>query len=271
LTVSRASLPDVAHFSVRGEGNVDVASTVVAVLRYDQSAPQGSGLGVGNEVSDPSEELLLLDPSVFLGAGGFGWLEDVPHDERRRFVVPRTFFLQILGLAEYTVADEELWGPLPNAAERRQLAELLAALTRFSDGDAVAPGDLLPEVVEVADHLRRMGSQVAVEEWLYLHSNSSLGARSRKILQHFKRAGAKVVELAGSGVDGLTWLALGKKANTPTPLTTELRVRAGINVVVVGGMATVAFFLPWLAIPGAIVGFLINPYLQPAPSTPVPP
>ncbi len=36
-------------------------------------------------MSDPTEERLLLDPSVFLGPEGFGWLAAVPHDERRRF------------------------------------------------------------------------------------------------------------------------------------------------------------------------------------------
>lgn len=213
-------------------------------------------------MSYPGEEPLLLDPSVFLGAEGFGWLEDMPQVERMRFVVPQTFVDQVVGIAEYTAVDEELWGALPNGAERRRLAVLVAGLPTFSAGAAAVSDRLPPEVLEVADQLRYMGSRVAVEEWLYLQVNSWLGARTRKILEHFKRAGAKVVELAGSGIDDLTRLALGQKPGTQTPLTTELRVRAGINVAVVGGVATVTFFLPWLAIPGAIAAFLLTPYLQ---------
>ena len=213
-------------------------------------------------VRDPGEELLLLDPSVLLGDEGFGWLEDVPYDERTRFVVARTFLGQVAGLVEYTAADEELWGTLPDGEARLQLMALIAGLTIFSERDVV--DDLLPEVAEVADRLRSMGSQVAVEEWLYLHSNSILGARSRKIVEHFKRGGAKVVEIAGDGIDDLTWLALGKKPGTQAPLTKELRAKAGIRVVLVGGVATGTVLLPWLAVPGAIVMFLANPYLQPA-------
>ncbi len=144
---------------------------------------------------DPGEELLLLDPSVLLGNEGFGWLEDVPHDERRRLVVSKIFFDQVTEGAVYTAADEELWGPLPEGSARLQLAELIAGLTMFSERDAAK--DLPPEVAAVAVRLQDMGSRVAAEEWLYLASNSWMAARSRNVLQHFKRAGAKVTEVTG--------------------------------------------------------------------------
>jgi len=216
-------------------------------------------------MSDPSDELLLLDPSVFLGNEGFRWLEEVPHDERMRFVVSRTFFDQIAERAAYTAADEELWGPLPTGTARRQLEELIAGLTMFSEEDAAH--DLPPDAQAVAARLRDMGSQVAVEEWLYLHSNSWLAARSRKIFQHFKRAGAKAVELMGNVVEDLTWLAAGYRPGPPGTLTPQLKRKAGINIVIVGGIATAGVLVPWLLVPGAIVGFIINPLLGPAQRT----
>jgi hypothetical protein len=157
-------------------------------------------------VHDPGEELLLLDPSVLLGDAGFGWLADVPSDERTRFVVAQTFYLQVVGRAEYTAADEELWGKLPDGAARQQLVLFLAGLRTFSESAAVS--DLPPEVAEVAHRLRSMGSQVAVEQWLYLHSNSFLAARTHKILEHFKHGGAKVVEVSGNGVNDVTCCVL---------------------------------------------------------------
>lgn len=217
-------------------------------------------------MSDPSEELLLLDPSVFLGDEGFGWLEDLPHDERRRFVVSSTFFNQVAGKAEYTAADEELWGPLPGEGARRQLLELIADLTIFSENDV--PRDLPPLVGEIAIRLAQMGSQVAVEEWFYLQSNSWLGAGSRKVLDHFKRAGAKVVEVSGNAVEDLTWLAAGQRPGPPGTLTPELIRKAGINVVVVGGMTTAGFLMPVLTIPVGIVALIINPLLGPAQPPP---
>lgn len=241
------------------------AQTTISVPTSRRGRRSGRSL---SDESDPAAarnpvgESLLLDPSVLLGDEGFGWLQEVPHDARTRFVVAQTFFDQVAGRVEYTEADEELWGTLPDGPARRQLEALVAGLTTFSESDAV--GELPPEVTEVADRLRSMGSQVAVEEWLYLHYNSLLTARSRKILEHFKRGGAKVVEVAGDGIDDLTWLALGKRPGTQVPLTKELRIKAGINVVVIGGVATVTFFLPWFAIPAGIAVFLLNPYMQPA-------
>jgi hypothetical protein len=218
-------------------------------------------------VSSPGQEPLLLDPSVLLGDEGFAWLAEVPHHERTHFVVPRTFIDQVAGRAEYTAADEELWGPLPDEASRLQLVELIAGLATFSESDT-APY-LPPEATEVVNRLRNMGSQVAVEEWLYLQSNSWLVSRSRRVLHHFKRAGAKVIEVAGNAVDDLTWLALGTRPDTPKTLTKELRIKAGFNVIVVGGISAAGVFLaPWLVIPGSVVAFLMLPLMQPAPPSP---
>jgi hypothetical protein len=208
-------------------------------------------------VTDPGEELLLMDPSVFLGNAGFAWLEEVPHDQRDRFVVSRTFFDQVAGSAEYTAADEQLWGPLPPGETRRVLQELLAGLTMFSVSDVQRQ---LPfEAIEVANRLSSMGSQVALEEWLYLYSNSWLAARSRHVLNHFKRAGAKVVEVGSNAFDDATLLALGQRPGTPATLTPALRARAGVNVLLVGGLAAAGVAIPWLVVPGAIAVFLLTP------------
>jgi hypothetical protein len=213
-------------------------------------------------MSEPDEEALFLDPSVFLGAEGFGWLLEVPREYRTRFVVSRTFFDQVAGRADYTATDEELWGPLPLGHARDDLEELLAGLTMFSEGD-VAPEYVHPEVADVSARLRDMGSQVAVEEWLYLHTNSRLGSRTRKVFEHFRSAGAKAVEIAGNLGEDLAWLALGRKPNEQEPgtLTPRLLRKAGINVVIVGGIAAVGVLGNWWAAAGAFVVYMIQPLL----------
>jgi hypothetical protein len=164
--------------------------------------------------------MLLLDPSVLLGEKGFGWLEGIPDDERRQLVVSKTFFDQVTERAVYTATDEDLWGPLPDGSARRQLEELITGLTIF-ESDVV--DDLPPEVLEVADRLRSLGSQVAVEEWLYLASNSSMGARSRKILGHFKKGGAKVTEVTGDIAENLTFRAAGIQPGPPGTLASAIQ------------------------------------------------
>lgn len=161
-----------------------------------------------------SAESLLLDPSAVLGDGGFGWLEEIPHLDRGQFVVSRTFFEQVAGREEWTAADSQLWGPLPAGSVRAQLEELLAGVSMLSEEDAAA--DLSPEVLDVAARLGDMGSRVAVEQWLSLQSHSWLAARTRRVLEHFKQAGARSLEIAIDALDGLTWLALGRKGTAPT-------------------------------------------------------
>jgi hypothetical protein len=217
------------------------------------------------EVFSPSETLLFLDPSALLGDGGFGWLAEVPYSARANFVISKTFSDQIFGNAEYTAIDEELWGPLPQGASRHALTELVAALTKFSEEDAGA--NLPPEVSEVVGRLRNMGSQVAVEEWLYLQTNSWLAARTQNAVQHFKRGGAKVIEVAGIVVDDLTLLALGQRPGTPVTLTKKMRAQAAITVIVAGGVAAAGVVVPWAAVPGVVIALFIAPYLKPGPPT----
>lgn len=213
-------------------------------------------------MSEPGEETLLLDPSVFLGAEGFGWLLEVPREYRTRFVVSRTFFDQVAGRSDYTATDEELWGPLPRGHARGDLEELLAGLRMFSEDD-ILPTYLPPEVADVAARLRDMGSQVAVDEWLYLHTNSRLGSRTRKVFEHFKRAGARAVEMAGNIGEDLAWLALGRRPDEQQPgtLTPRLLRKAGINVVIVAGIGALGVIGPWWAAVGVPVAFMIQPLL----------
>ena len=70
-------------------------------------------------MSDPGADLLILDPSVFLGDEGFDWLLGVPAADAARFVVPATFYEQLALHAPYTEADEELWGPFPDEEHAR--------------------------------------------------------------------------------------------------------------------------------------------------------
>lgn len=115
-----------------------------------------------------------------------------------------------------------------------------------------------------------MGSQVALEEWLYLHSNSWIIARSRQVLDHFTRAGAKGVEIAGDALNDVTWLALGKRPSEsgPGPLTKKLRIQAGANVALAGGSAALNLFAPWIGIPVTIAAFLMKPYVRPRSNPP---
>ena len=239
-------------------------------------------------MSEPGEEPLLLDPSVFLGAKGFRWLLEVPPDQRTRFVVPRTFFDQVAGRADYTATDEELWGKLPQGHARSELEELLAGLTMFSLstmfslpglpmgsagfeslalGVDVSPTYLPPEVADVAARLPTWDHKSRLKSGLYLHTHSRLGARTRKVFKHFKRAGAKAVEVGGNLVEDLVWLALGKKPieQQPGTLTLELARKAGINVVIVGGIAALGQIWPVVAVPGVVVMFIIQPLLAHRP------
>ncbi|HEX5121163.1 MAG TPA: hypothetical protein VFW65_38755 [Pseudonocardiaceae bacterium] len=50
-------------------------------------------------------------------------------------------------------------------------------------------------------------------------------------------------------------------SGAPRVLTPDLWLHAGVNVVIVGGLAVMGVVLPWLTVPGAIVGLLIQPYL----------
>jgi hypothetical protein len=143
---------------------------------------------------------------------------------------------------------------------------LVAGMTIFSERDVV--GDLPPEVAEVAESLRSMGSQVAVEEWLYLATNSWMGARSRKVGQHFKRAGAKVTEVTGDVAENLTWRAANHQPGPPGTLTREIKQRAAINVLLAGGMATAGIFVPWLTVPTAIIMVFVNSPSGPKQSPP---
>ena len=217
-----------------------------------------------------SDHLLLLDPSIFLGEEGFDWLVTSPDIDRSQFVVPRNFFDQVGRRAEYRQSDQELWGPLPDGQSRRDLEELLAGFRMFAEQDAA--GDLPLEAVDVLRRLRDLGSQTAIEEWLFLQTNSWLAARTRTVLDQFRRAGARAAEMVGSVVDDLVWLAVGRRPpTTPETLTPELKIRAGINVVVVGGIAALGLIGSWLAVPAAIVAYLIQPYLQQKPSPTAPP
>jgi hypothetical protein len=210
-------------------------------------------------MAEAVDEPLMLDPSAVLGDRGFAWLAEISPFERR-FVVSNIFVDQVGGSVTYSEADVELWGPLPEGAARTELRELLGTLTVFS-GENVSE-DLPPEVVEVANRLREFGSLVAVEEWLYLQTNSWLGARTRNIFDHFRRAGSHSLEVAGDALDTATWLALGKFSHAPAALTAKQRERAGINIVIVGGVAALGVLVPWLGVPGAIVGFLLQPVLN---------
>lgn len=213
--------------------------------------------------SEPNENdtVVMLDPSLFLGEGGFEWFVDTSIEERANFVISRTFFEQVAGRVEYTDTDSQLWGQLPEESNRSRLEELLTGLTLFSRGDVV--GDLPPEVLAIAERLREMGSRVAVEEWLYLNSNSWIAARTRNILDHFNRAGSKSIELLGNALDDATWLGLGQRPDRNSPLSPSLRRRAGANVLIAGGVGTLTFILPWFSIPGAILMLFYAPFARP--------
>jgi hypothetical protein len=224
--------------------------------------------GQGSPVSAPGEpdKFVMLDPSLFLGDEGFEWIADTPFEERANLVVSNTFIDQVAGRSEYTAIDAQLWGPLPDGESRAHLLDLLTGFRLFSEIDV--QGDLSPEVALIAERLREMGSQVAVELWLYLQTNSWIAARSRRIMDHFSRAGAKGIELLGNAIDDVTWLALGTRPGGAGPLTAQLRRRAGINVLVAGGVAAMNTLLPWLSVPGAIVLLILAPYARPKADPP---
>jgi hypothetical protein len=132
-----------------------------------------------------------------------------------------------------------------------------------------APRNLPSAVTDVADRLRDMGSQVAVEEWLYLQSHSWMAARKEKIVEHFKKARAKVAKISGNVVNDLTWLAAKQRPRPPGKLTRQVVQRAAMNVVVVGGgVASVGAWMPWLAVPGALIALVIDPMINPPPPQP---
>jgi hypothetical protein len=212
-------------------------------------------------VIGPDTDQILLDPSMFLGDEGFGWLLEVPLAERHRFVVSGTFYDQLALRAPYTPADEELWGPFPQDQERGTLAELVYTLTIFREDDA-AP-NLPPTVLQVAGQMRELGSQVAVEEWLYLQTNSWLAARTRKILDHFQRAGSRSVELAGQALDAATWRVLQLPQGVPGSLTPELRRAAGIRVVVAAGVAVATALQPWVGVAAVVIALIAVPPVPP--------
>ena len=124
-----------------------------------------------------SDHPLLLDLSIFLGEEGFDWLVTSPDIDRSQFVVPRNFFDQVARRAEYRQSDQELWGPLPDGQSRRDLEELIAGFRMFAEQNAA--GDLPLEAIDVLRRLRDLGSQTAIEEWLFLQTNSWLAARTR--------------------------------------------------------------------------------------------
>lgn len=212
------------------------------------------------EVREFGPDQILLDPSVLLGEAGFAWLTSVPREELSRFIIPKTFVDQVAGHAEYSSLDEELWGPLPTGNSLHALAEAINDLTTFSADEA--PLNLPFEVLQVVAQLRDFGSEVAVEEWLYLQSNSWIAARSRRLFDHFKRAGAKALEVTGDLLDDVTWLALGSRPRNE-PLTASLRARAGVNVVIVGGVATLTVLMPWVGVAGTVAAFFFTPYAKP--------
>lgn len=207
-------------------------------------------------------EAILLDPSMFLGPEGFGWLQEIPLDERKRFVAPLTYYRQLAREVEYTKVDEELWGAYPDEDTRGQLAELLWTLTLFGEGDA--SDDLPPEVSTVTSALREAGSQVALEEWLYLNSHSWLAARTRRIIDHFKRAGSRAVEMAGDALDALTWRVLQLPGPRPDTLTPELRKAAGIRVLTTAGPAVAGAIAPWLGVLAIVVVLVLPTGAPPA-------
>jgi len=213
------------------------------------------------------DKFVMLDPSLFLGDEGFEWIADTPLAERESFVIPKLFFEQVVGRTEYTATDAQLWGPLPDGESRAQLEDLLAGFTLFSASDL--QDDVSAEVRVIVERLSEMGSQVAVDVWLYLQTNSWIAARSRRIVDHFMRAGAKGIELLGNAIDDVTWLALGTRPGGAGPLTAQLRKQAGINVLVAGGVAAMGAVLPWLSVPGAIALLVLAPYSKPKASPPV--
>jgi hypothetical protein len=250
----------------REEFSVSGSSQIRETVGIDWRTALLSGRGSPVLVQGEPDRFVMLDPSLFLGDEGFEWVADTPLEERANLVVSKTFFEQVAGRFEYTAIDAELWGPLPDGESRAQLEELLAGFTMFSESDL--RGDLLPEVAVIAERLREIGSQVAVELWLYLQTNSWIAARSRRIMDHFSRAGAKGIELLGNAIDDVTWLALGTRPGGAGPITAQLRQRAGINVLVAGGVAAMSTLLPWLSVPGAIVLLILSPYAKPKVNPP---
>lgn len=206
-------------------------------------------------------EAILLDPSMFLGPEGFGWLRAVPLDERKRFVAPMTFYRQLAREVEYTEVDAQLWGSYPDEETRGQLAELVWTLTLFGEGDVT--GDLPPEVSAVTDALREAGSQVAVEEWLYLNTHSWLAARTRRVIDHFRRAGSRAVEMAGDALEALAWRVLQLPGPRPETLTPQLRRAAGIRVLATAGPAVAGAIAPWLGVLAVLI-VLVLPTGPPA-------
>ncbi|HYZ78660.1 MAG TPA: hypothetical protein VE596_14945 [Gaiellaceae bacterium] len=159
------------------------------------TAPRPAGLSP----ADDAGREVIVDPSILLSVTGFDVVASFLAEEPSRVAASSAFVRLVLEgwdatqpLLEHFLAD----GDEPIDAGR------FDHLRHLVQGELIRPYSADPGFAEsnaVARGLARMDlpaelRDILVDEWVFLQSHSWLGARAKKTLDWFKKAGAQIVE-----------------------------------------------------------------------------
>jgi hypothetical protein len=221
-------------------------------------APVADSRGIRVDVSTR----FMVDISLLLTDAGATWIEESEYARSAAFV-SAAFYEALREPSEAMLlrfADPEQRDFVRLA--REVLPSRLEAVEKFSHQSIPRlPG----RQEDVRQRLLAVGGlegEILADEFVYLVSNSWLLAKTRRLIDELKRAGARVVEYVGEHGEPLLRQVIAQvipEEKLPKELTQEVIAKAGVKWVIVGGTKVGLLHAPPVA---KLAGHLVKPLLK---------
>jgi hypothetical protein len=198
---------------------------------------------------------LMLEASFLLSEEGVLWLRREGAATIESVVVSKALFRQVTRREAVSLA----WFGEPSEEGLAILAETLGRAQLFSHEEV----EVIDEKVRaVRDNLLAAHEEpiadVLADEWVFLQTQSWLGAKSRRAFDAFDAAGAKVREVPRALARRIIARTL-KKKHLPEHIPLKMLIQAGMKWIAVGGSAAAAIVTPPVGVALGVVtgGFLL--------------
>lgn len=198
---------------------------------------------------------LLVDPSLALSASGTRWLQE-PGVASSIAVSARFYeLLRTKSWQAFTAFGESV-----DQARWSGLIDTLQGARHFSFEEAA---DLRQDLLQIRQHLLESNEPTApvyADEWVFMQTQSWIGAKTRAFADAFQRAGATAVNTGRGALDAVVKKTLKiPDADVPPQITGQMIARTGLKFLAGGGPPILALLNPPA---GAVVGLFAGVFLN---------